>query len=105
MSRLLLISSPLIVCRRGYAFRSARFDPQQYVPTEFERKWRGMPQSDRERLETTTFADLQRQDWRTLTKEQKRNSIYDPFPYVHVSLNVGRRRSSLHGHLWPATGG
>lgn len=64
----------LLQWRRAYSFKSAKYDPQRYVATEFERRWQQMTQPQREALEAS-FADLQRQDWRTLTTEQKRNSI------------------------------
>lgn len=76
------------VGRRGYSFRSARFSPQQYVETEFEKKWRTMPEHEKSALEGT-FQELEQGDWRHLTKDQIRNST------LHVT-------NSLYGLLWSA---
>lgn len=62
-----------ILLRRAYSFRSSRFNPQQYVETEFEKKWRIMSEQEQNALEQT-FQELERGDWRHLTKEQIRNS-------------------------------
>ena len=72
---------------RLYSFRSPRFNPQQYVATEFEKKWRNMSEQDRHDLEGT-FKELERGDWKLLTKDQIRNSFISCF------------NASLYNLLW-----
>lgn len=66
--------SPIIV--RFYSFRSAKFSPHKYVPSEFEKKWESLPEYEQKAIESNLHA-LECGDWRHLTKDQKRNSTYN----------------------------
>ena len=70
---MLRLPTSSILLRRAYSFRSPRFNPHKYVETEFEKKWRTMSEQEQNAIEET-FQELERGDWRHLTKDQIRNS-------------------------------
>ena len=54
--------------------QAGKFRYSQYIETEFEKKWRKLPEVEREAI-GLKLAELEKTDWRTLTKDQMRNSI------------------------------
>lgn len=64
---------------------------RQSVETEFDRKWRKMSDAEKDRIREE-WAPLNGSDWRTLTLDQKRACISDPF--------VTSIYNSIHNRIW-----
>ena len=61
------------ISKRLYAFKSPKYDPYKYIATGFETKWPTLEEHEKYAIEMQ-FQELERGDWRQLTKEQMRNS-------------------------------
>jgi hypothetical protein len=69
------------ISKRLLAFKSPKYDPYKYVATGFEKKWPTLEEHERYAIEMQ-FQELERSDWRQLTKEQMRNSKSSLFFFI-----------------------